>query len=161
MNTLQSWAFDDKTGWEIIDVYKRQILGMTVIAENSLQNTEKVKDCLSKISLSGAHLLELINEVLDMSKIESGKMSLSEEVIHLDRLVGEVAQIIRPEAENRKQKYEAQIRGLEHGTVCGCLLYTSRKLFFKGRWRGKRVYPQPSRTPMQREDTSIILQQEC
>lgn len=95
------------------------ILGMTVIAENSLQNTEKVKDCLSKISLSGAHLLELINEVLDMSKIESGKMSLSEEVIHLDKLVGEVAQIIRPEAENRKQKYEAQIRGLEHGTVCG------------------------------------------
>ena len=95
------------------------ILGMTVIAENSLQNTEKVKDCLSKISLSGAHLLELINEVLDMSKIESGKMSLSEEVIYLDRLVGEVAQIIRPEAENRKQKYEAQIRGLEHGTVCG------------------------------------------
>lgn len=54
-----------------------------------------------------------------MSKIESGRMSLSEEVIHLDKLVGEVAQIIRPEAENRKQKYEAQIRGLKHGTVCG------------------------------------------
>lgn len=95
------------------------ILGMTVIAESSLQNTEKVKDCLSKISLSGAHLLELINEVLDMSKIESGKMSLSEEVIQIDKLVDEVVQIIRPEAESKKQQYDARIKELEHGTVRG------------------------------------------
>ncbi len=99
------------------------ILGMTVIAESSLQNTEKVKDCLSKISLSGAHLLELINEVLDMSKIESGKMSLSEEVIHLDKLVGEVARsyVRRQKTESRSTKRRSGGWSMERsaGMRCG------------------------------------------
>ena len=48
------------------------IMGMAEIARNSTADEKRIADCLSKIDLSGRHLLGLINEVLDMSKIESG-----------------------------------------------------------------------------------------
>jgi hypothetical protein len=54
------------------------IMGMTAIAAMNINNQERVKDCLNKITISSQHLLGLINEVLDMSKIESGRMSIAE-----------------------------------------------------------------------------------
>ena len=53
------------------------IVGMTAIAMANIDNQERVKDCLGKITLSSRHLLGLINDVLDMSKIESGKLTLN------------------------------------------------------------------------------------
>lgn len=55
------------------------IIGMTAIAGAHLDDCERVEDCLKKITVSSRHLLALINEVLDMSKIESGKVDLAEE----------------------------------------------------------------------------------
>ncbi|MDO4336598.1 MAG: histidine kinase dimerization/phospho-acceptor domain-containing protein [Eubacteriales bacterium] len=59
------------------------IIGMTAIAARYLDDQERVADCLGKITVSSRHLLSLINEVLDMSKIESGKIDLAEEEISL------------------------------------------------------------------------------
>lgn len=95
------------------------IMGMTTIAEKNIGNREKMEDCLKKISLSGAHLLELINEVLDMSKIESGNVSLSEDLIQLTELLEDVTQIIRPDADLRNQHLFVSVDKLEHDTVCG------------------------------------------
>ncbi len=95
------------------------ILGMTAIAQNSLGNDQKIMDCLTKISRSGAHLLELINEVLDMSKIESGDISLSEDVFTLDSLLKDVTEMIRPDLNRGGQLYSVRVNHLEHQSVYG------------------------------------------
>ena len=59
------------------------IIGMTAIASSSMDNREKVTECLRKITLSSKHLLGLINDVLDMSKIESGKLTLNYSLLSL------------------------------------------------------------------------------
>ena len=59
------------------------ILGFTALATTHLDNTELVKDYLQKISVSGQHLLSLINDVLDMSRIESGTIKLDNAPVHL------------------------------------------------------------------------------
>lgn len=51
------------------------IIGMTAIASSHIEDIDKVKDCLRKITLSSKHLLGLINDVLDMSKVESGNLT--------------------------------------------------------------------------------------
>ena len=95
------------------------ILGMTAIAEKSLGDREKVADCLSKISLSGEHLLDLINEVLDMSKIESGNNSLSENAFRLSEILEDAHQIILPDLVIKKQQYSVHIKELSHDRVYG------------------------------------------
>ena len=81
------------------------ILGMAAIAEKNLNKMEKVSDCLSKIRISGDHLLGLINEVLDMSKIESGNVSLSESTFLISDTLDTVAQIIRTDTESKGQQF--------------------------------------------------------
>ena len=95
------------------------ILGMTAIAGNNLDSRDKLTDCLAKISLSGEHLLDLINEVLDMSKIESGNISLSEEPIRLDELLQNVSEIIRTDLEKKKQQYTVKVKDMQHYSVYG------------------------------------------
>lgn len=86
------------------------ILGMTAIAENRLEDAGKTKECLSKIRVAANHLLGLINEVLDMSKIESGNIGLSEREFVLSDTLNTVEQIIRPDAESRGQHFEVCAR---------------------------------------------------
>lgn len=62
------------------------IIGMTTIAFNYLDDRKRLTDCLSKITFSSKHLLMLINDVLDMSKIEDGKLNVSYEVFDLKKL---------------------------------------------------------------------------
>ena len=95
------------------------ILGMTAIAQKSLGNDRKIMDCLSKISRSGSHLLELINEVLDMSKIESGDIGLAEDKFSLEELLKDVYEIVRPELDHRGQHYSVDVNQLEHPFVYG------------------------------------------
>ncbi|WP_419491278.1 ATP-binding protein [Anaerotruncus massiliensis (ex Liu et al. 2021)] len=80
------------------------ILGMTSIAEKQLGDPDKLADCLGKIRISGNHLLGLINEVLDMSKIESGSVSLSENTFLVSDTLNTVMQIIRSDAESKEQQ---------------------------------------------------------
>lgn len=95
------------------------IIGMTVIAENHLQDEEKVEECLDKINISGKHLLNLINEVLDMSQIESGKMVLNEERIHLPKLIENLEDMIRPVAEAKRHRLTIEMQNLENTDVLG------------------------------------------
>ena len=80
------------------------ILGMTSIAEKQLNDPDRLADCLEKIRISGSHLLGLINEVLDMSKIESGSVSLSENTFLISDTLNTVMQIIRSDAESKDQQ---------------------------------------------------------
>lgn len=88
------------------------IVGMTAIATAHIEDREQVQNCLRKITLSSKHLLGLINDVLDMSKIESGKMTLSEEPISL-REVGEGAiSIIQQQIDQKKQTFEVHVENI-------------------------------------------------
>ncbi|MCI5656031.1 MAG: ATP-binding protein [Ruminococcus sp.] len=95
------------------------IIGMTSIAEAYLNNPEKIADCLSKIKISSSHLLALINDVLDMSKIESGKIELNEENIVLSELIDNVIDICKPQAEIKKHTLTIDIKNIEHNRVIG------------------------------------------
>ena len=79
------------------------IVGMTAIAKRSLDDRERVLDCLNKIDFSSRHLLNLINDVLDMSKIESGKLALMNEPFDLVELLQGLESILRPQCESKGQ----------------------------------------------------------
>ena len=72
------------------------IIGFTSLAATHIDNREQVLDYLKKISISSQHLLSLINDVLDMSRIESGKVKIEEKAVHLPDLVHDVRSIIQP-----------------------------------------------------------------
>ena len=70
------------------------IVGFTALATSHIDNKEEVRDYLKKITISSQHLLSLINDVLDMSRIESGKMTLDESEVHLPDLIHDLRTII-------------------------------------------------------------------
>ena len=82
-------------------------------------NTERVADCLNKITIASNHLTSLVNEVLDMSRIESGKMDLAEEGFDLVELVEEVTAILQPRAEDKNQELTLELMGIQHRMVLG------------------------------------------
>ena len=78
------------------------IMGFSTIAASHIQNTERVKDCLDKIMSSSAHLLSLINDILDMSRIESGKVQIQEKECNLSELLHTLINIIQPQAKAKQ-----------------------------------------------------------
>ena len=95
------------------------IMGMAQIARLHIEDKERVEDCLKKIADASDHLLGLINEVLDMSKIESGKMELSEEVLSLKELIGAMLDMTQMGIRNKKQERVVDLSGLTHESVVG------------------------------------------
>ena len=95
------------------------IMGMTAVAAMHLDDKERLTDCLSKITVSSRHLLALINDVLDMSKIESGKVSLSEEPFSMADMVDGVVTIIRNQAKSKNQELRVHINDIAHENVIG------------------------------------------
>lgn len=95
------------------------IIGMTAIADTHLDDPKRVKDCLEKIAVSGRHLLGLINEVLDMSKIESGKVDLIEEAFNLSDLIDNLLMMSKPQIMEKKHKLLVSNQGIEHAQVIG------------------------------------------
>ena len=93
------------------------IMGMTQIARKHLDDTERVEDCLRKIEESSKHLLGLINEVLDMAKIESGSTQLKEEALSLPELVEAVGEVCRTDAERKHQQFDVVVGGISHEEV--------------------------------------------
>ena len=79
------------------------IVGMTEIAIRNIKDPARVEDCLHKVKLSSKHLLGLINDVLDMSKIESGKMSLNLAPVSLRDVMDDIVNIMRPQVSARDQ----------------------------------------------------------
>lgn len=95
------------------------IMGMTAIAAMNIENQERVKDCLNKITVSSQHLLGLINEVLDMSKIESGKMVLAEEEFNLSDVVENIVTMFLPQTQAKNQQFKVNAAGITHEEVIG------------------------------------------
>ncbi len=95
------------------------IIGMTAIAAAHADNPDRVRDALGKITSSSRHLLGLINEVLDMSKIESGTISLAAEAFSLSDLLGNVLQIIQPQAQMHRHQFQVHVQDIRHEDVIG------------------------------------------
>lgn len=89
------------------------VMGMTSIAQNNIDDKAQVENCLRKISVSGKHLLGLINDVLDMSKIESGKMTLNPDVVSLNEEIESIVSIIRMQAKEKQQKFDVYLENLK------------------------------------------------
>ncbi|MBD5641068.1 MAG: response regulator, partial [Desulfovibrio sp.] len=95
------------------------IIGMTTIALSKIADQARVQDCLGKISESSRHLLGLINDVLDMSKIESGKLSISNEEFNLHQLLENIGNIVRPQIHARKQNFEILLENVDEENLVG------------------------------------------
>lgn len=93
------------------------VLGMTQIAKKHLNDPEYMGECLDKVFLAGNHLLTLINDILDISKIESGKMAISIEPFSLKDCVNEVVSIIRPQAEYKGISLEVNMHDIIYETL--------------------------------------------
>ena len=78
------------------------IIGFTSLAASHVDNKDKVKEYLSKISTSSEHLLSLINDILDMSRIESGKVKISENPLHLPDLLHDIRTIVQPNISSKQ-----------------------------------------------------------
>ena len=89
------------------------IVGMTAIATANIDNKQQVHTCLKKISLSSKHLLGLINDILDMSKIESGKMTLNMDQISLREVMDSIVNIVQPQIKAKKQHFDVFIQDIE------------------------------------------------
>ncbi|MBO3281281.1 response regulator [Intestinimonas butyriciproducens] len=94
------------------------IVGMTAIASSNINNPEQVRDCLKKITLSSKHLLGLINDVLDMSKIESGKLTLNLDHISLRETMDSIVSIIQPQLRAKQQSFDVFIQDIQSELVC-------------------------------------------
>ena len=88
------------------------IVGMTAIATAHIDDRQQVQNCLKKITLSSKHLLRLINDVLDMSKIESGKLSLRIEQVSLREVVEGIVSIMQPQIKAKKQSFDVHVENI-------------------------------------------------
>ena len=95
------------------------IVGLTAIAGANIESQDKVVKCLGKITKSSRHLLGLINEVLDMARIESGRMSLAEEDFSLPELVDNLLTLTKPAIDEHHHQLEVHVEHIEHEAVCG------------------------------------------
>ena len=95
------------------------ILGFTVLLAKDAQNVEKVREYTKKINSSGRHLLSLINDVLDVSKIESGKVVLSIGEFTLNSMISSVDTMIRPMARAKGQKFDVVVTGIRNECLIG------------------------------------------
>ncbi len=95
------------------------IVGMTAIATANMEDPAQVQNCLRKITLSSKHLLGLINDVLDMSKIESGKMTLNMDQVSLREVMDSIVNIVRPQIRAKRQKFDVSIHDISSENVCG------------------------------------------
>lgn len=104
------------------------IIGMTTIALSKLGDLERVEDCLGKIALSSRHLLGLINDVLDMSKIEGGKLAITHEPFNFRMAIQGVINLIQPQTVDRGQNFEVAMYGVDEEELRGDALRVNQIL---------------------------------
>lgn len=95
------------------------IVGMTKIAKMDIDNKEKVLNCLNVIDSSGKHLLDIINDILDMSRIESGKLVFTEEEYDLKALIEDIILMSKPLTDEKQQILESKFINLSHNVLKG------------------------------------------
>ena len=94
------------------------IVGMTAIATANIDDKQQVQNCLRKITLSSRHLLGLINDVLDMSKIESGKLTLNTDQVSLREVMDSIVSIAQPQVRSKRQQFDVFIHDITTENVC-------------------------------------------
>ena len=95
------------------------IIGMTALAKKHIDEKARVNDALNKIEIASSHLLSLINEVLDMSRINSGRMTLSRETFSLSDLMHDIMVIVRPQIQAKGHSYRLRVGELEAESLIG------------------------------------------
>ena len=95
------------------------IMGMTTIAKSNLNDPKRMAECLDTIARSGKLLLELIDEMLDMGRIESGKMMLSREAFRWPELMDETLALVRGEVRRRGHSLSVHMEKMDHESVMG------------------------------------------
>lgn len=104
------------------------IVGFSVLLEKDADNPDKVREYTRKITASGHHLLSIINDVLDMSKIENGKTSLNIESFSLSKLIEEISIIVMPQAKAKMQSFSIRVKGNPPEMILGDRLRLNRIL---------------------------------
>lgn len=99
------------------------IVGMTDIALNYADDMAKVEDCLKKIQTASGHLLALINEVLDMSRIESGKLTIVPEELQLADLIHSILIVIKPQAAKKEIRFHLDLNNILYENLVGDALH--------------------------------------
>ena len=95
------------------------ILGMLAILEKSQDDPERQRDCRKKIRVSAEHLLSLVNDVLQVSRLESGRPAAVEEPFDLCAVLEECVTVLSPLAEERTVRLELETNGLRHTRAVG------------------------------------------
>ena len=95
------------------------VLGFTTLLARDAENPVKVREYTNKITASGQHLLSLINDILDISKIESGKVVLNLEEFALENVLSSVDAIIQPMAKAKGQQFHLEVTGVRHEYLVG------------------------------------------
>lgn len=95
------------------------IIGMTTIAAAYIEDRKRVEDCLEKIGYSSKHLMTLINDVLDMSKIDAGKMKIAHEAFNLETTVESITSIVYPQAADKGLTFKVPLINLTNTVLIG------------------------------------------
>ena len=95
------------------------IIGMTTLIEHDKESPQKVQEYVEKIKVSSETLLGIINEVLDMSKIESGKMIITKSEFNIGDIISQVDSMFRPQTETRNQSLEIKVHDIKHKWLNG------------------------------------------
>ena len=93
------------------------IVGFTKLAGDNADDPVLVRDYLSKVSVSSQHLLSLINDVLDMSRIESGKFTIEESEVHIPDVISDLTTIVQASVEEKNLEFNVDTKGLVHEDV--------------------------------------------
>lgn len=95
------------------------IMGMTAIGLSHIDEKPRVQDCLLKIKTTSTHLMSLVNDVLDMSRIDSGRMTLNEEPFSLADLIHDITVIVRPQAAQKNHNLQIEIGQIYEENLLG------------------------------------------
>jgi signal transduction histidine kinase/CheY-like chemotaxis protein len=95
------------------------ILGMSSIALAHIDEKSRVQDCLKKIHSASTHLMSLVNDVLDMSQIDSGKLAINEEKFSLAELLHDIVILVRPLAAQKEQAFRVNVHDISHEKLLG------------------------------------------
>lgn len=104
------------------------IIGMTLLAKASLKEPDKIKKCLEKITVASNLLLGIINDVLDMSKIESGKLTLTDESFSINEMIDGVNTVIQPQCAAKNQEFHIEEKNIVYRQLRGDLLRINQVL---------------------------------
>ena len=102
------------------------ILGMVHIARDNVDNSETVNDALDKIEAAGRQLKLMLDEVLDMNQLESGRIEISEDSFNIRETVEKTVEMLRPSAESKKLEFKGAVFRNIHDNVLGSQIHIRR-----------------------------------